>query len=156
MPAVTRVEGTSAAAIAAAVDQVAPKLAMTLAVAQRDVLRELSPIRTGYLKASLKAEPGPSRDVAVVTSDADYWPWALEWGTGLHRTLNPDYNVIVAKNVRYLRFVVGGKVLFRRAVRHPGSRGRKAVSSSADLVRERLASVLAVPLRVVFKLGRAP
>lgn len=48
----------------------------------------------------------------------------LEWGTSPH--------IITAKHAKALRFVVGGEVIFRQSVSHPGTKPRPFMREAAQ------------------------
>lgn len=76
---------------------------------------------------------------------------ALSWsGTGGKGTVSAGLNAkrlndgtkphpIVAVNAHYLRFKVGGTVMFRRSVQHPGTTGDHFLDAAADAAGEELA-----------------
>lgn len=67
----------------------------------------------------------------------------LDEGTGLY---GPKGRLIVAKQAKALRFVIGGAVFFRRSVK--GIRPRKFSSKEHDFVEAMLPDVLEVAARV--------
>lgn len=71
--------------------------------------RAYAPVRTGYLRSSLRVS-----GISVV-SEAPYSGY-LEFGTRPH--------MIFPRRAKALRFEVGGRTVFARYVRHPGFRGR--------------------------------
>lgn len=101
----------------------------TLTNASRRELREasrqvvnrakvLAPVRTGRLRSSIRAEPPrffSLRASVKVGSDLEYAGFVND-GTRPHR--------IVARNAQVLRFRVGGRLVFVKAVNHPGTRPR--------------------------------
>lgn len=101
----------------------------TLTNASRRELREasrqvvnrakvLAPVRTGRLRSSIRAEPPrffSLRASVKVGSDLEYAGFVND-GTRPHR--------IVARNAQVLRFRVGGRLVFVKAVNHPGTKPR--------------------------------
>lgn len=92
-----------------------------------------SPVRTGELKRSIKADPvtatGPFTVEGSVTAETEY-------AAAVHEGTDP--HVIRAKNVRALKFDVGGKTVFRRSVNHPGTRPRPFLRNAAEQVARNL------------------
>lgn len=90
-------------------------------MAQREVLRSVlniqagakrrAPVDTGRLRNSITFELAPDGLSATIGTNVEYAP-AVEFGSKPH--------VIRPRNKRVLRFKVGGKFVFARAVNHPG------------------------------------
>jgi HK97 gp10 family phage protein len=78
----------------------------------------LAPVDTGRLRASIRVEARRTltlRSVYTIGSDVFYAPFVND-GTRPHR--------IYPRRGRFLRFTVGGDVVYARVVRHPGTRAR--------------------------------
>ncbi len=89
--------------------------------------------RTGKLRASIQANPtGPM--TAEIVADAPYASWVND-GTEPH--------AIVAHG-RALRFEVGGDILFRASVQHPGTQPdgfmERAAAKAEEVLVERIAA----------------
>lgn len=84
----------------------------------------LTPVRTGNLRAHNKQRVAARSPGAVgeVYNDADYAP-PVHDGSGAY-TIRPQ-------RAKALRFVVGGRVVFARSVRHPGTRARPWLARAA-------------------------
>lgn len=79
--------------------------------------KALSPVDTGRLRASIQARPrvtfrGPT---VRVVADVNYAPF-VENDTRPH--------IIRPKKGKYLRFKVGGHVVYAKIVHHPGTKGK--------------------------------
>lgn len=87
------------------------------------------PVLTGHLGRSIREDPqrqtSPFRVSGGVTAHAKYARFVHD-GTRPH--------VIRARNVRALRFTVGGKTLFRSAVNHPGTGSRPFLRNAGAAV----------------------
>lgn len=86
-------------------------------------------VRTGLLLSTIRKQPGFRKsfifvDVVAGRRDMDY-AWIEEAGSIPH--------VIRARRRKVLRFVAHGKVVFRTAVRHPGTKGSHYLSASLPL-----------------------
>lgn len=78
----------------------------------------LAPVDTGRLRASIRVERRSFlgfRNRWIIGSDVSYAPFVND-GTRPH--------IIRPKNAQALRFRVGGRVVFAKVVRHPGTRAR--------------------------------
>jgi hypothetical protein len=91
--------------------------------------RALAPVRSGRLKAAIRKEPGtghgPFLVQAGVSCDVPYAKFVHD-GTQPH--------VIRARNASVLAFQVGGRKVFARSVRHPGTRPNPFLRTAADHV----------------------
>ena len=91
--------------------------------------RTLVGVQSGTLLASLRRESGhtaagPSVDVVAGVR-------GLTTYLGYHHDGTPPH-VIRARRRHALRFTVGGRVMFARSVRHPGSRGTRFLTRALD------------------------
>lgn len=92
-----------------------------LEVAARQVVNRakvLAPVDTGRLRASIRIEARRTltlRTIYTVGSDVEYAAMVND-GTRPH--------VIRPKNKQYLKFTVGGRVVYAKVVNHPGTRAR--------------------------------
>lgn len=78
----------------------------------------LAPVDTGRLRASIRVESRSFlglRQRVTIGSDVEYAAMVHD-GTRPH--------IIRPKNAKVLRFRVGGRVVYARQVRHPGTRAR--------------------------------
>ena len=78
----------------------------------------LAPVDTGRLRASIRVESRRTftlRSVYTIGSDVEYAAFVND-GTRPH--------VIRARNAQVLRFRVGGRVVYAKAVNHPGTRAK--------------------------------
>lgn len=95
--------------------------------------KQRTPVRTGNLRRSIEPDPvtatGPFTVSGSVTAHADY-------AAAVHEGTKP--HVIRAKNVKALKFDVGGKTLFRRSVNHPGTTARPFLRNAAEQVARNL------------------
>lgn len=76
----------------------------------------LAPVRTGRLRASIRAEPPrifSLRGSVTIGSDLEYAAMVND-GTSPH--------IIRPRRAQALRFTVGGRVVYAKLVRHPGTR----------------------------------
>lgn len=96
----------------------------------RDTARREAPKRTGALARSIgytTRQTGPNSVSGTVQATAKHAVFVAE-GTRPH--------LIVPRRARFLRFVVGGRVVYARVVRHPGTRANpflKRAAAQADL-----------------------
>ena len=106
------------AAIAAGAQQLVKDVRQAAAhsaqVATRQI-KALAPVKTGDLRKSVEPHlrPTPNGSIGNITVGEDYASHVVD-GTKPHR--------IEAKNAKALRFEVGGRVMLRRAVQHPGTK----------------------------------
>jgi hypothetical protein len=86
----------------------------------------LCPVDTGFLRAhhQIKIKDLKTQVKGEVTNTAKYAA-AVHDGSGPH--------IIQARKKRALRFTAGGKVVFARAVRHPGAPGRPWLYQAATV-----------------------
>lgn len=78
----------------------------------------LAPVDTGRLRANIRVERRSFfglRSRWTIGSDVEYAPMVHD-GTRPH--------IIRPKNAKALRFRVGGRIVYARVVRHPGTRAR--------------------------------
>jgi hypothetical protein len=94
--------------------------------------RTLVGVRSGTLLASLRRESGQGADGPYV--DVVAGVRGLTTYLGHHHDGTPPH-VIRARRRRSLRFTVGGRVVFARSVRHPGSRGTRFLTRALDAAR---------------------
>lgn len=107
-------------------------------------LASLTPVRTGRLRSSYqKFVSGLS---GRITSSASYI-WAVEKGTRPH--------VIVPRTAKALHFMIGGREVFVRSVRHPGSAGRFFIARAAEIIRSEGERIMQKHLANVGKEGAA-
>jgi hypothetical protein len=80
-----------------------------------------------------------------VATDVDYAPH-VEHGTGLWGEGHAKYRIrakgAAGGGADYLRFVIGGKVIFAKEVWHPGSPGAHMVAIAANMVEAQFDSIL--------------
>lgn len=94
---------------------------------------EATPVRTGALRASVKAsQSGPL--AWRIASPLTYAPM-VESGTRPH--------VIRPRRAKILAFTVGGTRVFARAVNHPGTKGAQMFAKGAEALRSGLPAILA-------------
>lgn len=96
-----------------------------------------TPVKTGALRASI----GSRQQGALgwkISSSLTYAPM-VEEGTRAH-TIRP-------RGGKFLRFTVGGSVVYARSVRHPGSKGAKMFARSVPLITAQLPAIVAKVLR---------
>lgn len=90
--------------------------------------RVLAPVRTGRLRGSIRADPPrifSLRGSVTVGSDVEYAGFVND-GTPPH-DIRPIGNRASRRNPNrpgMLRFVVGGRVVYAREVRHPGTKAQ--------------------------------
>jgi len=86
-----------------------------------------APVDTGFLRGqhSMNVRMMRTRVKGTVLNRAKYAA-AVHDGSGPH--------IIRARKKRALRFEVGGKVVFARSVRHPGTKGRPWLAKAAERV----------------------
>lgn len=91
--------------------------------------KQLVPVRTGALKASIHPDPvrrtGPWRIDTGVSADARH-------AAPVHQGARP--HVIRPRHARALRFEVDGRVIFAQRVRHPGQRAQPFLSNAVHRV----------------------
>ncbi|MFJ8301600.1 HK97 gp10 family phage protein [Streptomyces sp. NPDC094447] len=92
----------------------------------------LAPVDTGRLRASIRVERRSIlglRQRWTVGSDVEYAPMVND-GTRPH--------IIRPKRAKALKFTVGGKTVYAKVVRHPGTRGNPFLDKAlADVARSR-------------------
>lgn len=80
-----------------------------------------------------------------VATDVDYGP-EVEHGTGLFGPHHRKYRIrakgSAAGGADFLRFVIGGKVIFAKEVWHPGSPGAHMVAISASMVEAQFDQIM--------------
>lgn len=90
------------------------------------------PVRTGHLGQSIGEGPitftGPRTVHGSVHVNADYAVYVHE-GTRAH--------VIGPRRAKALRFQIGGRTVFAKLVRHPGTRARPFLRNAAHRVASR-------------------
>jgi len=91
--------------------------------------RTLVGVRSGTLLASLRRESGHTATGPYV--DVVAGVRGLTTYLGWHHDGTPPH-VIRARRRRALRFTVGGRVVFARSVRHPGSAGSRFLTRALD------------------------
>ena len=91
--------------------------------------RTLVGVRSGTLLASLRRESGQGPGGPYV--DVVAGVRGLTTYLGYHHDGTPPH-VIRARRRHALRFTVGGRVVFARSVRHPGSRGTRFLTRALD------------------------
>jgi len=94
--------------------------------------RQLTPIRTGLLLTTLRAESGQNatgqyRDVVAGRDGITSYLGYVLFGTSPHQ--------IRPVRRRALRFVSGGRIIFSRRVSHPGTRANNYLLRSLDAAR---------------------
>lgn len=92
------------------------------------VARSLVRRRTGALMSSMRTVSGRSKRYPYV--DLIAGKPGMRYTMIEHDGSAP--HVIRAKKRRYLRFTVGGAVIFRTSVHHPGTTGTKYLTRSLD------------------------
>lgn len=76
------------------------------------------PVKTGDLKRSIKiTESNIGYDSAWFTIEP-----TVDWAKYVESDTKP--HIIRARNVEFLKFTIGGRTIFRRSVRHPGTRAQ--------------------------------
>ncbi|MCZ7478882.1 hypothetical protein [Micromonospora sp. WMMC273] len=87
----------------------------------------LTPVDTGNLRAhnQMVVDVAPARVVGTVFNDAEYAD-VVHDGSGPY-TIRP-------RRAKALRFEVGGRVVFARKVRHPGTRARPWIARACEEV----------------------
>lgn len=106
--------------------QLEASVSHAIAVAAARVLqmaKQRVPVKTGKLQRSIRSRV--SKTTATVSANAPYASF-VENGTKPH--------TITAKGGGFLRFRVNGRVIFKRSVRHPGTRGKQFMGISANTV----------------------
>lgn len=84
---------------------------------------ELTPVKTGGLRNSIRKDVDESRLQAQIGAAARHAPY-VEFGTRPHS--------IEPVRARALRFTVGGEIVFARLVRHPGTKPQLFVRRAAE------------------------
>jgi hypothetical protein len=95
-----------------------PQLVAESAIIMRDEMKEAVPVKTGKLKASIRADILP--ESAEISTNSGY---------GLYVDEDTDPHVISARGkanggANFLRFVIDGNTFFRRSVFHTGTKGQ--------------------------------
>jgi len=103
--------------------------------------KEKSPIATGNLRRSIKATVENDGSQAKVFTDVDY-SIHQEYGTGIYGI---NHRMITPKRARFLRFTIGGKVIFARKVK--GTPGKHFMSGGATRTQDRTADISEVILK---------
>jgi len=109
-----------------------------LATATLSQFRKIAPVRTGYLRAS--AYIVERRRGYIMRVDAPYAA-AVEFGSRPH--------VIMPRRARALRFYIGGREVFARYVRHPGTRATYVVRRSLEFAFRQLRNIVRQVMRYV-------
>lgn len=86
-----------------------------------NVMRKKSPVKTGFLRDSIRVRKG--QEAVEVVPTAPYAPY-VEFGTSPHFIFPNVGNV--------LAFEIGGKTVFARRVFHPGFPGRFFVQGTRE------------------------
>lgn len=86
-----------------------------------------APVRTGFLRSSIRTEVSQYR--AEISTNSGYG-----------KAVNDGWpaRVITARNAKALRFVVNGKVIFRKSVFHPGFGGHHFKEKTVEMARPKL------------------
>jgi len=97
------------------ISRVLSELAKDLAQNVEDLMRDITPVRTGRLKESVRSEALSECEYRVVVGspEAYYAPFVF-LGTRPH--------VIEPKTAKALRFEIDGSVIFAKRVYHPGTK----------------------------------
>lgn len=92
------------------------------------------PVDTGNLRAHhrQRISPGQRKVTGTVYNDANYASLVHD-GSSPH-TISGRNASRTRRGVKTLRFTIGGQVIYRRSVRHPGSRGRPWLRDAARKV----------------------
>jgi hypothetical protein len=85
------------------------------------IMRERSPVKTGFLRNSIVTRRG--RDTVEVFPTAPYAPY-VEFGTSPH--------IIFPVSANVLAFEFGGQTVFAKHVQHPGFPGRFFVKATRE------------------------
>ena len=127
--------------------RVAPDLADRFLVNQfaEPVVREMradAPVRSGALRDSIRFTHPERLKVVIGSFGVSYAKFVAE-GTKAHE--------IRPKNASALAFKVGGKMVYAKVVRHPGTKANPFMSEAADKVAKRvlpnLAGIMLQPLK---------
>jgi hypothetical protein len=111
-----------------------PELVAESALIMRDIMKETVPVKTGKLKASIRADILP--ESAEISTNSGY---------GLYVDEDTEPHEIHARGkeaggANFLRFVIDGTVFFRRMVFHTGTTGkqfrRKTIKRSMPIIDE--------------------
>jgi len=79
-----------------------------------DFVKDITPVKTGRLKDSVRSEVLSAHEYRVIVGSADaYYASFVFHGTRPH--------VIEPNNAKALRFEVNGRIIFARKVFHPGT-----------------------------------
>jgi len=111
-----------------------PELVTESALIMRDEMKEAVPVKTGKLKASIRADILP--ESAEISTNSGY---------GLYVDEDTEPHEIHARGkenggANFLRFQIGGNTFFRRMVNHTGTKGqqfrRKTIKRSMPRIDE--------------------
>lgn len=112
--------------------QMTPILRRTHASLTRQIATQAkqdAPVRTGHLGRSIREDPqrmlGPFHVTGGVTAHAKY-------AAAVHQGSRP--HLIRPRRAKALHFFVGGREVFTKLVRHPGSRARPFLLNAAARV----------------------
>lgn len=97
------------------------------------------------LTALAAAAQRAARTAVAVGTPLPYGKW-VEQGTKPH--------VIRARNARFLRFQIGPRTVFRRSVRHPGTKPQPYLHPAYWATRGAVAATVADGLRVAARTGQ--
>jgi hypothetical protein len=111
-----------------------PEIIAESAFILRDVMKEVVPVKTGKLKASIRADILP--DSAEISTNSGYGKF-VDQNTAPHEIHARGKE---AGGANFLRFTIGGKTFFRRMVFHTGTKGqqfrRKTIKRSIPIIEE--------------------
>ena len=111
-----------------------PELVAESAFILRDVMKEIVPVKTGKLKASIRADVLP--ESAEISTNSGYGKF-VDQDTEPH-----EIHARGKENggANFLRFKIGGNTFFRRMVFHTGTTGqqfrRKTIKRSIPIIEE--------------------
>ena len=104
-----------------------PRIVQMATRAIYDEMKQQVPVKTGRLRASiLQFSEG---DNGVVSTSSGYGKFVDE-DTRAHE--------IRARYVRFLRFEIGGRVIFRKKVNHPGTTGYHFTQKSVEAAKPQI------------------
>jgi hypothetical protein len=117
-----------------------PQLVAESALIMRDIMKDTVPVKTGKLKASIRADILPLS--AEISTNSGYGLFVDE-DTAPHEIHARGKE---AGGANFLRFVIGGTTFFRRMVFHTGTKGqqfrRKTIKRSIPIIDEMFESKL--------------